>query len=269
MIHVVNRNICKFINRIRLQVSVYGYAVVAPPSWKGSITSLAASHLYYMMRGSASITGSNSATLMMRPGYWYFIPSGYSFDFECLEEMEQIYFHLKLCDFDETDLFYKFPHPIELPADGERTDFLLHCLSSNNVADALTLQHAVYDVLLQMIENEGISLASTDYSPCVFNAVQYIKNNLSMKLTVSEISEKAFVSKSTLTKHFRNELSTSIGKYISDKVLFEAERLLCSSNLSVCDISDKFGFSDQFYFSRLFKEKFGMPPREYRKKKPL
>jgi len=45
----------------------------------------------------------------------------------------------------------------------------------------------------------------------------------------------------------------------------EAERLLMTSNISIRDLGQKFGYADQLYFSRRFKDKFGMSPREYRK----
>ena len=266
---IVNYDICKHINRIRLHLFLCGHATVKPSEWKGTVVSPVFSRLYYIIRGKASITTMNNTEIMLSPGNWYLLPSGCSFNYDCQEEMEHIYFHLKLCDFDETDLFYNYPRPTGISLSNNCTDFIRHCLTSDDVTDALNLEHTVYEILLSIIKKEGISLTSFDYSPCVFNALQYIKNNLSMTLTVSEICENTFVAKSTLTKHFKKELSTSINKYISNKILSEAERLIITSNLSVLDISEKFGFSDQFYFSRLFKEKFGISPREYRKHKLL
>ena len=90
-----------------------------------------------------------------------------------------------------------------------------------------------------------------------------------MQLTVSQIAEYCFISKSTLTKHFKKELSVSVNEYICNTVLADAEMLLSTTNVSVSEISSRLGFSDQFYFSRKFKEKFGISPREYRKNKLL
>ena len=42
----------------------------------------------------------------------------------------------------------------------------------------------------------------------------YIKQNLSMQLSITEIAENIFVSKSTLTKHFQKELHMSVNEYI-------------------------------------------------------
>ena len=55
-----------------------------------------------------------------------------------------------------------------------------------------------------------------------------------------------------------------MGEYINDTIMFEAGQLLLKTGLSVLAVSEKYGFSDQFYFSRRFKEKFGMSPLKYR-----
>ena len=46
------------------------------------------------------------------------------------------------------------------------------------------------------------------------------------------------------------------------------EELLCDTDLSLSEISERFGFCDQFYFSRRFKAKYGETPRDTRKMKP-
>ena len=74
-----------------------------------------------------------------------------------------------------------------------------------------------------------------------------------------------YKSKSTLTKHFRKEMQMSVQEYLSSIVLFEASRLLLKGEEKISHISERLGFSDQFYFSRCFKKAFGVTPREYRK----
>ena len=44
-----------------------------------------------------------------------------------------------------------------------------------------------------------------------------------------------------------------------------AEHLLVSTNLSIQQISERFGFCDQFCFFRRFKEKYGETPQRYRR----
>ena len=134
---------------------------------------------------------------------------------------------------------------------------------------ALQLRQTVEGIVLSLLSAYGITITGEDYSPCVFAALQYIKLHLSMQLTVLEIAEAAAVSVSTLSKQFRKELSLSVGEYIDALVLSAAERQVKTSRDSLREISDRFGFSDQFYFSKRFKQAFGVSPRDYRCRKSL
>ena len=193
------------------------------------------------------------------------LPAGCSFEYACDDQMDHVYFHLKLCGVDGIDLFRKCPAPCFVTLKDNKADFFIKGLTFNTFAEGLKVRKEAYSILLSIIEEHNLDLKSKNLSPCVTRAVQYIKYNPTVQLTSQQIAEHAFVSVSTLTKHFKSELSISVHNYIYDQVLFEAEQLLIKSDLSVLEISEKFGFCDQFYFSRRFREKFGMSPREYRK----
>ena len=55
------------------------------------------------------------------------------------------------------------------------------------------------------------------------------------------------------------------GSKTKGRINIEAEQLLLKSDLTVLQISERFGFCDQFYFSRRFKMKYGETPQKYRK----
>lgn len=47
----------------------------------------------------------------------------------------------------------------------------------------------------------------------------------------------------------------------------QAVYLLSNSKLSVSDIIESVGYDNSSYFYRIFKEKYGMSPKEYRGRK--
>lgn len=53
--------------------------------------------------------------------------------------------------------------------------------------------------------------------------------------------------------------------YLNDYRLTMASRLLLSSEDSVLTIAGDTGFNNLSYFNRIFKEKFGITPREFRR----
>ena len=124
----------------------------------------------------------------------------------------------------------------------------------------------IYGTVLRILKENNISPEEQQLSECVRNAIKYIRTNLSISLTSTDIAEHSFVSRSKLTKCFRAELSMSIQDYLSDIVLTEASGLIVNTSLSLGEISEQLGFFDQFYFSRRFKQKYGLSPREYRQR---
>ncbi|MDY6397958.1 MAG: helix-turn-helix transcriptional regulator [Treponema sp.] len=52
--------------------------------------------------------------------------------------------------------------------------------------------------------------------------------------------------------------------YVSDARMEKARSLLKDNSLSIKEISAEVGFNDQNYFSRTFRNKFGMTPTEFR-----
>ena len=267
MQNIQNPKLCKKINRLSLEILGFGSARVHPESFSGEVVSPVYSRLYFITDGSFEIEGKDSGRFLLSAGNWYLIPSGYSFNYSCKNAMEHFYFHLKLCDFDGADLLsaaQKKPLCLspETPPD---LDFFSQCICSDDVVSGLKMRQKIFDVVLSFAEEFSIPIKAEDYSPYICRALAYIKQNLSMSLTISEIAENTFVSKSTLTKHFQKELNMSVNEYVSKCVMEQGERLLMTSNMSVRDISQRLGFSDQFYFSRRFKEYFNKSPQRYKK----
>ena len=261
---VSNSQLCENTNHVHLTLLHFGHAVVGT-EWAGNSTDINMSRLYYIADGEACIFPEEGDPVTLTAGHWYLIPAGCSFQFSCEKYMEQFYFHLKLCDLDGLDLLSAISAPVSMVLSEEKNSILFSYLESDALADGIVLRHTLEGILISLLEKSGVRLESNRFSPVVVRAIKYIKRNLSAQLTVAEIAEHSFVSTSTLTKHFKAELSKSVSEYVSDRIMFEACQRLLKSNLSILAISEKYGFSDQFYFSRRFKEKFGLSPMKYRK----
>lgn len=263
-----NENLCALTNRIKTNLIVFGFARV-DNSWNGTVLTPHYSRLYYITDGKANIILKDGKKITLFPKKWYLLPSGCSFDFNCENQMEHIYFHLKICLFDGLDLLQNCKEPIFL----EEIDFnylkLIECLNCNDVLNALYLHQFVENILFTILIKNNISLKEKELSPWVLDAIYYINSNLSLQLSLNDILENTFVSKSTLTKYFKKEMGMSIHEYIFDKIMFEVEQLLRQNKMSLGEISDKYKFYDQFYFSRCFKKRYGISPTEYRKTKMI
>ena len=72
-----------------------------------------------------------------------------------------------------------------------------------------------------------------------------------------------------LCKIFRKELGMTPHKYLTNLRLQAATELLCSAHYSgnISEVSLLCGFKNPLYFSRLFKKKYGVSPKEYYRRK--
>ena len=111
----------------------------------------------------------------------------------------------------------------------------------------------------------NVELESVRYSRCVLLAIEYIKSHLSLQLGIAELAANAFVSESTLAKKFKAEVGMTIGCYIDETILFEAEQLLTKTELSVLEISERFGSATNSIFRAASRQNTGRRRKDTRK----
>ena len=101
------------------------------------------------------------------------------------------------------------------------------------------------------------------------DTVTMIKNELLAsiytKRTLDEISAKLFMSRSNLIRIFKKHTGITPYAFLLNEKLAVASTLLTSTDMSVKAVSDLLCFTDEHYFSFLFKQKTGKNPTEYRK----
>jgi len=104
-------------------------------------------------------------------------------------------------------------------------------------------------------------------NPIIKKVCQYVDDNLSIDISLETAADFAGVSSFYLSKLFKEEKGETFINFISDKRLEKSRRLLSETNLSIKEITAEVGYNDQNYFSRIFKSKYGLSPKEYRKVK--
>ena len=62
-------------------------------------------------------------------------------------------------------------------------------------------------------------------------------------------------------------MGVNFSKYLVQVRIENAEKLLINSDQSIYDISLEVGFNDYSYFSKAFKDAYGLSPKDYRKNK--
>ena len=95
--------------------------------------------------------------------------------------------------------------------------------------------------------------------------LKYIENNYMQKITIADIAATVDFSESHFMRYFKETMGTSFVDYLRDYRLTIASRLLTTSDSSILDIAAESGFENLSYFNRVFKQKYSMTPRQFRK----
>ena len=137
-------------------------------------------------------------------------------------------------------------------------------LTTHLTDEALVAYKTMVRVIANYIENEKTEEFNAPRTIPLLTK-RYIKNNLSKKITLSDISWQLHCSTVTLTEHFKKEFGITIMQYVAEKKMFLAEKMLADERNNVNDVAEACGFSDVEYFSRCFKGYHGVSPLAWRK----
>lgn len=91
----------------------------------------------------------------------------------------------------------------------------------------------------------------------------YLRSNLSAPVTLDELSQALFFSKTYLKAVFKRETGSTIMQYFTALKIDEAKRLVSEDRYTFTEISDMLGYSSLQYLSRQFKAVTTMTLSEY------
>lgn len=128
------------------------------------------------------------------------------------------------------------------------------------------------DVLKRMVEEiysengEIVSNSKSNKEQICESLINFLKNNYKEDISIAELSEKFGFSQEYLGKIFKKYTNHTISNYIIHLRIEEAKRLLVHyPEMEIYKIAELIGYKQNyFYFSRIFKNKTGLKPSEYR-----
>ncbi len=100
----------------------------------------------------------------------------------------------------------------------------------------------------------------------VFQTTAYIKSHLTEKLSLDEVAEHVYLSKSYFCRIIKDELGCTFTEYVNRLRVERSKILLTGTGMPIAEIACAVGFDDQSYFNRIFKKQTGIAPGSYRKK---
>lgn len=94
--------------------------------------------------------------------------------------------------------------------------------------------------------------------------VNLLERDFRKPKTLAEYARELGVTPTHLTRVCQQANGKSASRLIQERVLAEARMMLANTDRKILEISEELGFSSPAYFTRLFSQKEGMTPREFR-----
>lgn len=250
-------------NHLQLRFSTGGKAHV-DTQWYATDVCSPYTRLYFVINGSGLLQ-YRDVRIEMKAGHLYLIPAGLCFSYGCPKEMDKLFFHVTLLQPDGYELLQGLDRILDGPFAVDRIKQMCTYYFGNSCLDAFLLENEVRQAMSQLLLQSGYQMPPVkQYSESVKRTIRYIQQHLSLQLTASSIAENLFLSESQLTRRFREEVGRTVSRYIDDLLFFSAQMQLAANDRSIGQISESLGFCDQFYFSRRFRQRYGVTPRQYR-----
>ena len=96
-------------------------------------------------------------------------------------------------------------------------------------------------------------------------SVRYINEHFTEKIKITDLARLESMCMTTFNLHFKNYMGISPSKYIIKLRMQSAVDLLLNSELSIQEIAMRCGYDDYNFFTKVFKNEFGIAPTKYRK----
>lgn len=93
---------------------------------------------------------------------------------------------------------------------------------------------------------------------------QYVNQNLRYNVSLTDLAQKLYISKSTLSRFFKKETGLYFSDYVNQARLRYAMEELLYSEKSITKIAADCGFSTPSAFNKIFREYYGTVPTKYR-----
>ncbi|QZE13176.1 AraC family transcriptional regulator [Halosquirtibacter laminarini] len=106
-------------------------------------------------------------------------------------------------------------------------------------------------------------------SQIILQFSELIYQNISENIPIKTLVEKLKITNDQLSLICQNRLGKSTKSHILELKITEAKRLLYFSQRSIKEISYQLGFEDNSYFARIFKQKVGVSPKQFRNKSTI
>lgn len=159
-------------------------------------------------------------------------------------------------------------HPVSPEAGARMADYLAHIVTNHTMPVPETMGYAYlfFNALIQSSDRRRELPKNSIQVFYIQSAIGFIEQHYMEDITVDDMAAALNLNRSYFSKLFKKMTQKSPQTFLIAYRVNRACELLRSTKMSIGEISSMVGYSNQFHFSRAFKNAMELSPNEWRKR---
>lgn len=118
--------------------------------------------------------------------------------------------------------------------------------------------------LIQNYLGQPLGAGPTSIDPRVARAIEVFRDTPASVHSMDRMAQSLGLSRSHFDRRFTEQVGQSPNQFLINCKMIHARRLIESTQLRIGEIAQSLGYKDIYFFSRQFKDYYGLSPRHYR-----
>ncbi|RAJ77314.1 AraC-like DNA-binding protein [Chitinophaga dinghuensis] len=247
--------------------------------------------LHFVESGAAKLVRENKV-YSLEKNHLYLTPAYINHSYKCDGPLTLYYIHIYEELSNQPSIFELMDFPVEMKADDLAIQLIKRLAEINPERELPYFDPWAYDNYPTLVKNiarqktvplayemeiEGIIkqllsrflLQASDKNVNIDNRIMqsltYIRSHLHQPISIDVLAEICFLTKDHFIRLFKKNIGCTPGKYINEKKIEKAQRIMMTEDISIKDLAYTLGFENDSYFNRFFRKMTGENPGEHKK----
>lgn len=119
--------------------------------------------------------------------------------------------------------------------------------------------------VLDQFTDSVFPVESPENAIVIKTAIVYINEHFNEDITLGVVADTVFLSHAYFSRLFKSETGMTFSEYINYVRIEESKKYLYDLEYKISEIATMVGFSDQSYYTKVFKKREGMSPGQFRR----
>ena len=220
---------------------------------------------FYVIRGNALFTDGQGNSILARPGSVVFFPHDceYVCNWTDCEECEFMGVHFVIYDDNGAPLNLSSKiMPVARDSSGKLLDILTDIYENwiSGANTSLVCMSLFYKLLSEL--ERGLEAEDKN---SVLGVINYLENHYCDEISTRELADMCGMGSTLFRMRFKEITGISPVKFKNRLRMRKAAMMLRYGEYTISEVAEMLGLCDVYYFSKMFKDEWGMSPREYKR----